>query len=213
MEAAEIITALGALIGAIGGVYSIWTKYNQTAKDKKTEFEIEQLKRDMHYKNERRMDNVMIIAGRLSNLLDDMDAARVYVVQPHPLRRGEFLSIQFEQKQGWASSMKDVVKRLRIEDVPRFSEFMAKNIFADITNVDEQVNDRFAQSIFHKGGTQRCFIKRLSDQRHDWVGSIFVEYTRPTEITSEAAREMLHQCSTDIQYILPEIVEEDEIGK
>jgi hypothetical protein len=35
MEIAEIIVALGGLVGAIGGIYSIWTKYNQDAKNKR----------------------------------------------------------------------------------------------------------------------------------------------------------------------------------
>ena len=44
-DLAQVITAIGGVIGAIGGIYALWTKYNQDAKkNKKTEYEIEKLK-------------------------------------------------------------------------------------------------------------------------------------------------------------------------
>ena len=31
-------------------------------------------------------------------------------------------------------------------------------------------------------GTETLVIKRLSDDRHDWIGSIVVDYAQPTNI-------------------------------
>ena len=40
-DLAQVITAIGGVIGALGGIYALWTKYNQDAKNKKTEYELE----------------------------------------------------------------------------------------------------------------------------------------------------------------------------
>lgn len=44
IDLAQVITAIGGIIGAFGGIYALWTKYNQEAKNKKTEYEIEKLR-------------------------------------------------------------------------------------------------------------------------------------------------------------------------
>jgi hypothetical protein len=54
-------------------------------------------------------------------------------------------------------------------------------------------------------GCEAAIIKRLSDNKHDWVGSIFCEFTDEMNISEEEAKEILHIAATNIQYILPEI--------
>jgi hypothetical protein len=48
-------------------------------------------------------------------------------------------------------------------------------------------------------------VKRLSDNRHDWVGSIVCEFTDEMTVSEKDAQELLRKAATDIQYILPEI--------
>ena len=48
-------------------------------------------------------------------------------------------------------------------------------------------------------------VKRLSDNQHDWVGSIVCEFVGKIEISEEDARTELHNKATNIQYILPSI--------
>ena len=38
----------------------------------------------------------------------------------------------------------------------------------------------------------------------DWVGSIFCEFTRPIHVSEDEAREIMHRCAMNIQYLLPE---------
>lgn len=198
MEISEIITALGGIIIA-------WFGYNQYTKNKKTDYEIEKLRTEDKVTNRRRSDNAMIIFGALWELLYAIKADRVYIVQPHPLGNEEMLSIYFEVKRRWAEPMKPHIQRMRIAEVAKFASELVHNLFMYIKNVNEDVKDRYAQSIFASCGTTSVIVKRLSDNKHDWVGSIVCEYTDPMEVNEEESKELLHKAATNIQYILPEI--------
>lgn len=202
---ADIIVAIGGVIGAIGGVYAIWTKYNQDAKNKKTDYEIEKLRNEDRIKNKRRSDNAMLVFGELWNVLYNSGASRVYIVQPHPLGHEEMLTVYFEVKRRGVEPMRPHIQQLKIAEVANFASGLVKNVFLYITNIEEQVEDRYARSIISSHGTTNAIIKRLSDNRHDWVGSIFCEFTQPMTISEEDAKVLLHNAATNIQYILPEI--------
>jgi hypothetical protein len=205
MEIAEIIVALGGLVGAIGGIYSIWTKYNQDAKNKKTEYEIEKLRNEDKVKNERRSDNSTIVFGELWNVLYETGASRVYIVQPHPLGHEEMLTIYFEVKRKGVEAMKPHIQNMKISEVARFASELVKNVFMYITDIDAQVDDRYARSILSSYGCESAIVKRLSNNRHDWVGSIFCEFTDEMRVSEADAKDILHTAATNIQYILPEI--------
>lgn len=205
MDVAEVILAVGSLVGAVGGVYSIWTKYNQEAKNKKTDYEIEKLRNEDRKNNERRADNSTIVYGELWNVLYETGADRVYIAQPHPLGHEEMLTIYFEVKQKGVEAMKPHVQELKISEVAKFATCLVTNVFQYITDIEAQVSDRYVQSILSSCGCENVIIKKLADNRHDWVGSIFCEFTSPMEISEAEAKEILHTAATNIQYILPEI--------
>lgn len=204
-DLAQVITAFGGLIGAFGGIYALWTKYNQEAKNKKTEYEIEKLRNEDKKRNKKRSDNSILIFGELWDILHDTNASRVYIVQPHPLGHEEMLTIAFEAKKKGVEPMKPHIQNLNIGDVPKFASELVKNSFMYITNIGEQVEDEYACSILSSYGTKGALVKRLSDNRHDWVGSIFCEFTNKMEINEEDAKNILDKAAITIQYILPEI--------
>lgn len=194
----EIITALGTVI--LG-----WFTYNQYTKNKMTDAKIERMRTEEREKNERRADNSTLVFGELWNVLYETGASRVYIVQPHPLGHEEMLTIHFEVKRKGVEPMKPHVQYMKISEVAKFASDLVKNLFLYITNIDEQVQDRYARSILSSYGCEAAIIKRLSDNKHDWVGSIFCEFTNPMEVSEEDAKEILHRAATNIQYILPEI--------
>lgn len=205
MDWAAIITAIGGVIGAIGGIYGIYTKYHQDAKNKHTDYEIEKLRIEDMAKNKRRADNSMLIFGVLWDLLYATKADRAYIVQPHPLGNEEMLTICFEVKRKGAEPMKPHIQKMRISDVAKFASELVKNLFMYITNIGEQVKDRYAEAIFSSCGTRGVIVKRLSDNHHDWVGSLICEFTDGIEISEQEAQPLMHKAATDIQFILPEI--------
>ena len=198
MDWANIINAIGVIVVA-------YFTYNQYTKNKVTDYKLEKWKEEDKVKNKRRIDNGMIVYGELWDLLYGLKADRVYIIQPYPLGHEETLSIYFEVKRKWAEPMKPHIQKMRICEVAKFASELAKNVFMYITNINEQITDRYAQSIFSSCGTSHVLVKRLSDNQHDWVGSIVCEFVGDMEISEEDARGELHKKATNMQYILPSI--------
>lgn len=195
---------LPAIISAIGTIIAAWFAYNQYTKNKLTDLKIEKFRKDEEIKSIRRADNSSIVYGELWNILHEFDADRVYIVQPHPLGNESLLSIYYEVKRKGVEPMKPHVQNLRIADVAKFSSDMVKNLFMYITDIDTQVQDKYAKSILSSYGCEAAVVKRLNDNTHDWVGSIFCEFTRPIHVSEDEAREIMHRCAMNIQYLLPE---------
>lgn len=199
---------LSAIISAIGviitGCLGLWVKYNQNTKDKLTDLKIEQFKKEQEAKSKRRADNSSIVYGELWNILHELDADRVYIVQPHPLGNESLLSIYYEVKRKGVEPMKPHIQNLHISDVAKFSSDMVKTMFMYITDIDDQVQDKYAKSILSSYGCEAAIVKRLNDNTHDWVGSIFCEFTRPISVSEDNASEIMHRGAMNIQYLLPE---------
>lgn len=200
----EFLEGLANVLGAISPFAVAYLAYHQYTRNKMTDLKIEQYKKDEEAKSKRRNDNSAIVYDELWNLLHDLNADRVYIVQPHPLGNESMLSIYFEVKRKGIEGMRTHVQDLRISEVAKFSSAMARNLFMYVTDIEKQVQDRYAQALLSSYGTESAIIKRLSDNTHDWVGSIFCEFTRPMTVSEEDARDILHTAATNIQYILPE---------
>lgn len=199
--AAAIISAIGAIIT---GLFGMWIKSNQATKDKITDLKIEKWKKEEEVKAKRRADNSAIIYNELHDILRELNADRVYIVQPHPIGNESLLSIYYEIKRKGVEQMKPHIQNLKIPEVAKFAAEMVQERFMYITDIDEQVADKYARSLLNRCGTTGAIIKRLSDNTHDWIGSIFCEFTGDMECKEEEAREVLHAAATNIQYLLPE---------
>lgn len=195
---------LPAIISAIGTIIAAWFAYNQYTKNKLTDLKFEKFRKDEEIKSIRRADNSSIVYGELWNILYELDADRVYIVQPHPLDNESLLSIYYEVKRKGVEPMKPHVQNLRIADVAKFSSDMVKNMFMYITDINTQIQDKYAKSILSSYGCEAAVVKRLNDNKYDWVGSIFCEFTRPIHVSEDEAREIMHRCAMNIQYLLPE---------
>lgn len=193
-----------AIISAIGTIIVAWFAYNQKTKDKMTDLKIEQIRNKNEEKKNRRADNSAIVHGELWSALVELHADRVYIVQPHPLGNESMVSIYFESKRKGVESMKPKIQNLKMCEVASFCADMAKNLYMYFDNIDEQVTDRYAKSLLSACGTSKVAIKRMSDSTHDWVGSVFCEFTHDTQVNEDEVRSVLHEVATNVQYLLPE---------
>lgn len=196
-----------AIISAIGVIIAAWFSYNQYTKNKLTDMKVEQMKRDQEINRKRRSDNSALVHGELWEVLHELKADRVYIVQPHPLGNESMISIYFESKRKGVESMKPRIQNLKMCDVAKFCSELTKNLFMFIKDIDGQVPDRYAKSLLSSCGTEQVIIKRLSDNSHDWVGSIFCEFTHGVDIDENEARAILHEAAMNIQYILPPFID------
>lgn len=195
---------IAAIISAVGAILASFFAYNQYTKNKMTDLKIEKFKKDEEMKSKRRADNSSIVYGELWRVLHDLNADRVYIVQPHPLGNESLLSIYYEVKRKGIEGMKTHVQNLHISDVAKFSSDLVKNLFMYVDDIDDDISDKCAKSILSSYGCQAAVIKRLNDNKHDWIGSIFCEFTHPMDVSEEEARGIMHEAAMNIQYILPE---------
>lgn len=200
----EIVSVIAT---AICTLITAYFTYNQYAKNKLTDLKIEQFKKDEEKKSLRRADNSSIVYGELWSVLHSLNADRVYIVQPHPLGNESLLSIYYEVKRKGVEPMKPHVQQLHMADVAKFCQELTQNLFMYIQDIDKEVPDRYAKAILSSYGCQSAVIKRLNDNRYDWVGSIFCEFTHEMEVPEDEARQVLHEAAMNIQYLLPEFKE------
>ena len=193
------------IISALGVILAAWFSYNQYTKNKQTDQKIEQWKKEESVKNAKKSEDIAKIYGELWQLLHNLSADRVYIIQPHPLTTNLFLSIRLEVKRNGVSSMRSVINKLPMSELAEFSAELAVRDFLYYRNVDEDVKDKRARAMFATNGCHMAVIKRLSDQEHDWVGSLTCEYARPTDISPITFKQSMIDAANHIQYILPEI--------
>ncbi|MCC8153132.1 MAG: hypothetical protein LIP01_02290 [Tannerellaceae bacterium] len=156
-------------------------------------------------KNIRKSESIAKIYGSLWQLLHNLQADRVYIIQPHPLTNCLFLSIGLEVRRNGVSEMKSHVKRLPMSEVAVFSAELSQRDFQFYKNIDEEVKDKKARALLCTNGSRSAIIKRLSDNEHAWIGSLICDFTRETDISPDYARKELHEFADRIQFILPEL--------
>lgn len=195
---------LPGIITAIGAIVMAWFGYNQYTKNKMTDRKLEQWKAEEDKKSEKRAEDLAKIYGELWHLLHDVKADRVYIVQPHPLIDNLYLSISLEVREKGISAMKPLVNRLQMSEVPSFSSELASRDFMYHKNIAEEIKDDKARSLFLTNGTSMVVIKRMSDDTYEWIGSIFVEYARPTDVSPVVFRSAMQLAADNIRFILPE---------
>lgn len=193
-----------AIISSIAVILSAWFSYNQYAKNKLTDLKIEKWKAEEEVKSVKRSDNIAKIYGVLWQLLHELQADRVYIVQPHPLVNNVFLSVSLEVKRNGVSAMKPNVQRLPMSDVAAFSAELSARDFLLYRNIDTEVKDKRARAIMTTNGCCSVVVKRLTDDEHDWIGSIFCGFTHEQQLQPASLRQQLQEAADHIQYILPE---------
>lgn len=195
---AETIQAVGVVLVGIFSFLQYWFNKKADHNFKIKEKEIERM-------SNRRADNSATIYRELYNLLHDLNADRVYIVQPHPLGNEDSLSVYYEVTRKGITGMKEQLQKLQIKSLAVMTGELAENLFLAIENIDEQIKDKYAKSMLLNNGTNKVFIKRLSDNKFDWCGSLFVEYTHDKYTDVNEIRQTMHTSASAIQYILPEI--------
>lgn len=196
---------LPAIITAVGAIIMGWWKYDQSRRDARVKFEMAQKEAELKARSKRRNQNVSQIYGHLWQLLHELHADRVYIVQPHPLATNEFLSIGLEVLRTGIAPMNTHIQRLPMSDVANFSSELSSRDFLFYKHIEENVRDKRARALLLNGGSSSAIIRRLTTSEEGWVGNIFCEFNHATEVTPEFARGLLEAAAEHIQYILPPI--------
>lgn len=196
----------GEILGTVSAMFAAWLAYNQERHNKMTDLKIEQYKKEEERRSFRRNENTAKVYGILWKVLYALKADRVYIIQPHPLGKAAYLSIQFEVVGKGIDGIKEQVQNLPMSEIPKFSNDLAENLFMYIKDVDTGVPDNIVKSLMAVNGCSSVIIKRLNNST-DWVGSIVAEYMEDMAITEDESHKIMHEAAVAIQYILPDIRE------
>lgn len=195
---------LPAIISALGTIIAAYFAYNQYAKNKMTDLKIEQHKNELEEKSRQTNQNIAQIYGALWYVLHEFSADRVYILQPHPLTNNLYLSIGYEVNRNGVAGMKSVVQNLPMSDVPAFSAELSQHDFLCVDDIEHNLKDKRARSILSCNGSHSAIIRKLTDDRHEWIGSLFCEYLASNEVDMIYAKDKLANVANKLQYILPE---------
>lgn len=201
----EFAPYISPIITAIGVILIAWWKHDQPHQEARIKLELQKKEAELQEQSKRRNQYVSQIYGLLWQLLHDLKADRVYIVQPHPLTHREYLSISLEVDRTGASGMKSRIQNLPMEDVAKFSSELSSRDFLYYKDVANNVRDKRARALLLNAGSMSAIIRKLATEDDGWVGNIFCEFNHITETSPDYARGRLEAVAEQIQYILPPI--------
>lgn len=197
---------LPQILSGVASILALWFTYNQYTKNKITDYKIEKWKQEEHSNNVKRAGNIATIYGELWELLYFLKADRVYLIQPHPLYKEMYISATLEVKQYGVSSVRDSLCDIKIESVARFVSDLANSEYKFIKGIEASELDDKIKSIMTSNGCHSVALRRLSDEKNNWIGTIVIGYIHNfnNDMDIELIEKMSRSSALAIQYILPE---------
>lgn len=197
---------LPQILSGVASILALWFTYNQYTKNKITDYKIEKWKQEEHSNNIKQAGNIATIYGELWELLYFLKADRVYLIQPHPLYKEMYISATLEVKQYGVSSVRDSLCDIKIESVAKFVSDLANTEYKFIKGIEVSELDDKIKSIMTSNGCHSVALRRLSDEKNNWIGTIVIGYIHNfnNDMDIELIEKMSRSSALAIQYILPE---------
>lgn len=176
----------------------------QVRFQKMTDIKIEEYKKELVRKSNRRNDNTSKVWGEIHHLLGQLRADRVYIIQTYPLGRNDYITVEYEVTAHGVTFIKESIKDMHMREVPKFCSVLSSNDFLHVKNLNDMEGMR-ARALFATNGTRQLYIHRLKDSTYDWIGSLVCDYTTDDIPSEDEARRAMEVAALNIQFILPEI--------
>lgn len=196
---------IAALLAVVVSALSAVLNFRQQSYNKQQEYLLK--KREEDDKEERVRIKVagQAVYRELGQLFRATNALRAYVIQPHPLDRAKYISVQYELLSHGMISVAEQVQRMPIGSIGDFvSELMSRDFL--IWNTERDVKDGRARAMMHNFGTDKMVARRMMDGEV-WLGSIVLDFEASHELEIVYLKECTADASNIIRYILPEIDE------
>lgn len=197
---------IGGIITSIGVIILGYFQYNQHTKNKLTDERIRLREAEDKSKRKQLKRAVNDIVRDLHRLLIKTDAQRAYIVQPHPLDRAKFISIEYEVV---SEGMTEIAQRVHRLPISSFSSFVTELSSRDFILWKSQadVKDGRARAIMHNIGTEKMAVYRMMDDDDVWLGNVVLDFDEHQKIEPVYLRDKMGEVANTIKYILPEIEE------
>lgn len=200
---------IATLVTAIGTIIALFLNFRQHAYNKEKEYELKQ--REEKDKADREAERNEIkrasqtIYRELNRLFNHTEALRVYIVQPHPLDKAKYISVQYEVLAEGMTSVMAQVQRMPIGNVGSFVAELSSRDFI-LWKSQSDVKDGRARSMMHNFGTDRMASMRMMDDGV-WLGNIVLDFDESRELEAVWLKERMGEIANNIKYKLPEIEE------
>ena len=207
---------IGVVITAIGVIVTSFLQFHQYGKNKEIDYKIAKREEDDKVareneakKNKAERDAIkaasQVIYRELNRLFVHTNALRAYIVQPHPLDRAKFISVQYEVLGEGMTSIVEQVHRLPIGNVTGFVDELQSRDFIMWHNQAE-VRDGRARAMMHNFGIDKMVAKRMMEG-DVWLGNIVLDFDKSCELDPTWIKTKLGEATDIVKYKLPEIEE------
>lgn len=207
---------IGVVITAIGVIVTSFLQFHQYGKNKEIDYKIAKREEDDKVareneakKNKAERDAIkaasQVIYRELNRLFVHTNALRAYIVQPHPLDRAKFISVQYEVLGEGMTSIVEQVHRLPIGNVTGFVDELQSRDFIMWHNQAE-VRDGRARAMMHNFGIDKMVAKRMMEG-DVWLGNIVLDFDKSYELDPTWIKTKLGEATDIVKYKLPEIEE------
>lgn len=173
--------------------------------EKKSNLRISTLENQIAERNNQMKKDIGLIYNVISNLLATFEASRVYIIQPHPTKKYQFISVVYEVTNIGVMSVKTRFTNLPVENIPVFFGDISTRDFLWIKDITTLKGKR-SRAYFSNLGTESLLIKQMSDDNNTYIGSIVIDFlTPPEDLKIDYAKTELQIAVDKIQFILPSI--------
>lgn len=195
---------LAEFLPVISTIAVAWLGYNQYSKNKQTDYKLERMQKDDEEKREVLGANIARIYGELHHCLNELKCDRVFIIQPHPLKRYDFISVRFAVQRSGISDIREILVDISISTIANIVDQFSKNLWLFFTSTD-QVPDRRARALMQMGGGTNFAFIRLSNEDDLWVGTLAVENTTTNPLDEKLSKDIMSKAGSVIQFVLPPI--------
>ena len=207
---------IGVVITAIGVIVTSFLQFHQYGTNKEIDYKIAKREEDDKVareneakKNKAERDAIkassQVIYRELNRLFVHTNALRAYIVQPHPLDRAKFISVQYEVLGEGMTSIMEQVHRLPIGNVTGFVDELQSRDFI-MWHSQAEVRDGRARAMMHNFGIDKMVAKRMMEG-DVWLGNIVLDFDKSYELDPTWLKTKLGEATDIIKYKLPEIEE------
>lgn len=207
---------IGVVITALGVIVTSFLQFLQYGKNKEIDYKIAKREEDDRAareheakKNKAERDAIkaasQVIYRELNRIFVHTNALRAYIVQPHPLDRAKFISVQYEVLGEGMTSIVEQVHRLPIGNVTGFVDELQSRDFI-IWHSQAEVRDGRARAMMHNFGIDKMVAKRMMEGEV-WLGNIVLDFDQNHVIDPIWLKAKLSEATDIIKYKLPEIEE------
>lgn len=172
--------------------------------EKRLNLRINELESKFNDNNAKTKKDVGAIYNVIAALLSNLQASRVYIMQPHPLGKNEYISVIFEVTDMGVMPIKDKLIDFPAANMPCFVGDISQRDFLFYKNISLLKGER-SRAFFTNTGSESLIVKRLRDDKNDWIGSIIVDCMEETQMAPDYAKNILRAAADKIQFILPPV--------